>query len=201
MSSIQTTKILKNLDETTYMSNGFRHREDGPAVISPLKKEWWINGQLHRDDGPARICNNGSETYYVRGQLHRVDGPAVKLSNGLEEWWVKGQRHRRDGPAYKFGIQEEWWVNGKLHRTNGPAVSNKIKDEWYEEGERHRTDGPAVVFHMVDKKVWYINGLKYDTEEEFRHVITTLRKEVAQNLYDTKKVCKYVANYITSFVY
>lgn len=34
--------------------NGVLHREDGPAVISPMHQEWYINGVLHREDGPAR---------------------------------------------------------------------------------------------------------------------------------------------------
>lgn len=36
-----------------YMKGGVVHREDGPAVISPIHQEWFVNGKHHRDNGPA----------------------------------------------------------------------------------------------------------------------------------------------------
>lgn len=198
---VSNTKILKHLEQTVYTLNNKKHREDGPAVESPILKEWWINGELHREDGPARMCSGGSVYYYSRGKLHREDGPAIILSNGLSEWWWNGKRHRADGPAYIFKNTLQWWKDGKLHRTDGPAIFDGIKSEWYENGERHRTDGPAIVYHLAEKKVWYINDDKYDTEQEFNYVIRTLKKQVVDNLYNTKKVCKDIAIYISGFVY
>lgn len=202
MSTIKTSvKVLKVLDETRYTLNGLKHREDGPAVISRLKHEWWINGELHREDGPARVINGGSVCYYVRGKLHREDGPAIHLSNGLQEWYVNGVRHRQDGPAYIYGNRKEWWKNGKLHRVGGPAIETDIRLDWYEDGVQHCTTGPALVYLLLNKKVWYINGVRYDTEEEFKKVVAMLKKEIVDNLYNTKKVCKDVAKYISCFVY
>jgi hypothetical protein len=32
---------------------GELHRTDGPALITDLGRNWYINGKLHREDGPA----------------------------------------------------------------------------------------------------------------------------------------------------
>jgi len=196
-----TTRILKNLDETVYTLNGKKHREDGPALFSALRKEWWVNGERHREDGPAILLNGGSEQYYQKGRLHREDGPAINLTNGCLEWWVNGIRHRDDGPAYIYGHTNEWWVDGRLHRTDGPAVNSSECSKWYYKGLLHRLDGPAVCSYYTGKKVWYINGNKYDTEEEFNQAKKNMRKEISDVLYDTKKICRDVTNYISLFVY
>jgi len=67
------------------------HREDGPAITTPLKKEWRQNGKLHRLDGPAIIRDNGQIEWYVKGKLHRLDGAAIIWYDGNEEWWVDGK--------------------------------------------------------------------------------------------------------------
>jgi hypothetical protein len=135
MSSVTRTKILKTLDQTTYLVDGKKHRLDGPAVESPLVKEWWVNGKLHREDGPAII-----------------------LTNGCQEWWVNGYRHRVDGPAYIYGVNQEWWLNGRLQRVDGPAVMNKDKTEWNEDDMLHRLDGSAVTCKLTQRYDWFING-------------------------------------------
>jgi len=67
------------------------HKEDGPAIITPLKKEWRQNGKLHRLDGPAIIRDNGQIEWYQNGKLHRLDGPAIIWSNGDEEYLINGK--------------------------------------------------------------------------------------------------------------
>ena len=201
MSSVQHSKILKNLDQTTHLLNGKKHREDGPAVYSPLVQEWWINGELHRMDGPARLINNGSMMFYEHGRLHRENGPAIILSNGCQEWWVNGIRHRADGPAYIFGVGQEWWKNGCLHRVDGPALTNNNKQEWYENGRLHRLDGPAVVYKFTGRQDWFINGNRYVDEEDHRQGILELRAEITDLLYDGRKVCKDLAKYVSTFIY
>lgn len=200
MSFVTKTKILKTLDHTTYFVNGKKHRLDGPAVDSPLVKEWWVNGKLHRVDGPARLMCGGSMCFYVDGRLHREDGPAIILTNGCQEWWLNGLRHRVDGPAYIYGVNQEWWLNGRLHRLDGPAVTNQDKTEWYEYGLLHRLDGPAVTYKYTQRNDWFINGIRYDNEQEHKQAILSLRADVSGMLYDSKKVCRDVANYISCFV-
>lgn len=201
MATDTRVRVFKNLDEVVYTVDGKKHRDDGPAVISPLRKEWWINGERHREDGPAILMNGGSQQYYVKGRLHRKHGPAVNLTNGCLEWWVNGMRHRVDGPAYIYGNSNEWWVNGRLHRVDGPAVLSREQCKWYENGILHRLDGPACINYYTGVKTWYINGVRYNTEAEFIQAKKDLRMEISNILYDTKKICRDVTNYISQFVY
>ena len=95
--------------------NGLRHREDGPASVSPNgTQRWYKNGVLHRDDGPAAILADGSEFWYKNGLQHRDDGPAVVWEDGSQWWYQNGELHRDNGPAvvYPDGKQY-WWKNGK----------------------------------------------------------------------------------------
>ena len=193
--------VIHQLDNTYYMLNGKKHRKDGPAVISPYQEEWWVDGERHREDGPAIISLNGSLSYYVKGKLHREDGPAVVLSNGLQEWWLNGRKHRVDGPAYIFGNMSEWWVNGELHRVDGPAILTPTTTAWYEKGRLHRLDGPAMMYHLSNVSVWYIEGVRYNTEEEFLNAKKKLKDGITDLLYHDMKMCKDVAKYISCFVY
>ena len=118
MSSIAKTKILKNLDQTTYFVNGKKHRLDGPAVESPLVKEWWVNGKRHREDGPAVYYYDKLE-WWLNGKRHCTNGPAVEDINGDKEWWVDGKPHREDGPAIEYNDgYKEWWIEGKFIESN-----------------------------------------------------------------------------------
>ena len=64
-------------------SEGFLHREDGPAYINPNGyKAWWLNGQRHREDGPAVIMKNGYRAWLLNGDYHREDGPARMWPDG-----------------------------------------------------------------------------------------------------------------------
>ena len=52
----------------SYYKNGFLHREDGPASITPGgTKKWLIHGNLHREDGPAIEWADGAVEYYLHG--------------------------------------------------------------------------------------------------------------------------------------
>ena len=81
------------------------HREDGPAITTPLKKEWRQNGKLHRIDGPAVIYPNPSnrKEWWVDGKLHRLDGPAIIGSSGKKEWYVNGKILNKN--------EVETWIN------------------------------------------------------------------------------------------
>ena len=53
-----------------YLKDGVRHREDGPAVITPDgDKYWYKNGQYHRVDGPAIERVSGYRAWYNDGKL------------------------------------------------------------------------------------------------------------------------------------
>ena len=47
--------------------NGIRHRENKPALISPLGELWYYYGNLHRINGPASIHKNIGNIYYIHG--------------------------------------------------------------------------------------------------------------------------------------
>lgn len=100
------------------VSDGFRHREDGPAVIwADGRVSWWLNGRLHRQDGPAMIDPNGtwSEVWFLNGLRHRAAGPAVLENNGTEIWYQTGLRHCETGPAVRTVSGAcEWYLWGAL---------------------------------------------------------------------------------------
>jgi hypothetical protein len=74
-------------------SEGYLHREGGPAVIHPSgRQEWWYNGMRHNSKGPAILCSDYSK-WFMYDKLHRTDGPAVENRlTGVEEWWIDGKR-------------------------------------------------------------------------------------------------------------
>ncbi len=66
-----TNSILKtDVSGTKYWENeqGQFHREDGPAWISNMSKQWIINDKLHREDGPAIEFISGDKEYWYYGQ-------------------------------------------------------------------------------------------------------------------------------------
>ena len=96
-------------------------------------KEWFLNGYRHREDGPA-LENSAGKFWYIDGKHHRVDGPAIEYIDGSKEWWLNGYLHREDGPAVKCrnGIKY-WYLNGKelseqefLARTKPATCEDKI---------------------------------------------------------------------------
>lgn len=118
--------------------NGFLHREDGPAVISPGgDKHWFLNGLLHRVDGPAVETANGDKKWYINGHLHREDGPAVENligdSSKSRYWFINGRLHREDGPAIEWSDgQVDWYLNGEKmseEEFKHQIKKNKVKEE------------------------------------------------------------------------
>ena len=75
-----------------YTLNGRTHREDGPAYINDIVKEWWIHGRKHRADGPAVEYEDGDWIWYEKGKRHREDGPAMEM-NGNLSWWLNGKEY------------------------------------------------------------------------------------------------------------
>lgn len=53
-----------------YYTNGYRHREDGPAVIYPKSEllMWYKNDLLHREDGPAILDKHGDDARFIKGK-------------------------------------------------------------------------------------------------------------------------------------
>lgn len=62
-------EILPGGDKEYRLSDGRRHREDGPAyeAINGYRA-WWFNGERHREDGPAMEYSNGLKYWYYHGQ-------------------------------------------------------------------------------------------------------------------------------------
>lgn len=160
-----------------FHSDGPPQRKDGPAAESGDGYRVWLwNDKFHRDDGPALVSATRSE-WWVYGRRHRKDGPAVE-SGTTREWWVNGQQHRTDGPAWEHvDGSRQWWLHDKQHREDGPAVedANGTK-EWWRNGLRHRDDGPAVI--KADGSFeWWVNGHEPDAGE-----MATLLERLQQKL-------------------
>lgn len=51
---------------------------------------WYRNGERHRDGGPAYITPEGHQEWYQNGRRHRDDGPAITWPNGKEAWYQDG---------------------------------------------------------------------------------------------------------------
>lgn len=54
-------------DEIVFLKGQIKHREDGPAVISPNGIEYWREGQLHHDGGPSINYFDGMCLYHLHG--------------------------------------------------------------------------------------------------------------------------------------
>lgn len=70
-----------------YNSYGFRHREDGPAMISKDgSKYWYLNGIQHSDKFPSDRYRNGIVAWCFEHKWHRENGPAGERPNGYKIW-------------------------------------------------------------------------------------------------------------------
>jgi len=75
-------------------------------------------------------------------------------------------------------------------------------DKWYTSQSRWTCllNGPAVMFKHTVNHQWFINGTRYQNEREHEQAILNIRGDMSDILYDSKKVCRDVANYISCFV-
>jgi hypothetical protein len=99
--------------------------------------------------------------------------------DGGEMWLVPGTAtpHRQDGPARTTASgRKSWYRNGDLHREDGPALIDPQRKltEYHVNGLLHRLDGPAII-DVNGSKYWFIDGIRYRTEEEFEHAAKPLR--------------------------
>lgn len=119
---------------------------------------YWLGYALHNENGPAIISNCKSQ-WYLNGVHHRINGPAIIRSDGHRSWCLNGKYHRTNGPAriWPCGTRE-YHQNGKLHRTDGPAIiHNNGTQKYYRNGELHRDDGPAAIY-ASGPQIFYQNG-------------------------------------------
>ena len=110
------------------LSNGHKHRQDGPAVERVLgPDEWFCNDNRHREGAPAVQYKDGSFVWYFRDKMHRLHEPALYYKGEKKEWHWHGMLHRTDGPA-KIVYH---------HDTVDPDVPDNIMhQEWYIMGEQ-----------------------------------------------------------------
>ena len=134
-----------------YMVDNKRHREDGPAYITKLVKEWWQNGKLHRAIGPAIEYKDHDREWYFNGLRHRNIGPAV-IINGRKEWWQNGIKYRKNGPNVITALGELIWYYGDkiMDRDEYDNYFGPNRDEnseyepdefyYYDEEENHEDE-------------------------------------------------------------
>ncbi len=62
-------RVHRDYNSIKYLKNAMPHRENGPAFEQyDGFKSWWIYGFRHRDDGPAIIGNSRKEWW-----LHGIE--------------------------------------------------------------------------------------------------------------------------------
>jgi hypothetical protein len=76
-----------------YTENAQLSHETQKHIASNGAVSYWRNGWRHREDGPALEWPNGTKMWYRSGSLHRDDGPAVVYDAGTKEWWLHNQRY------------------------------------------------------------------------------------------------------------
>ena len=111
------------------------------------------DGYKHRDNAPAVITPDGTKHWYQRGILHRDNGPASTTTSGSEKWYQNGIIHRDNGPAYTHNGDKIWYQNGNYHRDDGPAISNP--DRYYIQGREITSEKDPLIFKMIKSKEAY----------------------------------------------
>jgi len=53
-------------------------------------------------------------------------------------------------------------------------ICSNGKKKWYSKGKLHREDGPAIELPDGTKQ-WYLNGVKYDANEEYMNEVASTR--------------------------
>jgi hypothetical protein len=82
-------------------------------------KSWLLNGKRHREDGPAREWADGSKEWWLNGKRHREDGPATEWADGSKGWSLNGnymteEEHKAAmNPAVEMTMEEICKVLGK----------------------------------------------------------------------------------------
>ncbi len=76
-----------------YTENAQLSHETQKHIASNGAVSYWRNGWRHREDGPAIEWSNGTKMWYRSGSLHRDDGPAVVYDLGTKEWWLHNRRY------------------------------------------------------------------------------------------------------------
>jgi len=69
---------------------------NNPEIDSAGTKKWYNSqGYLHREDGPAWEEIDGKRCWFINGEHHREDGPACELDYDVDSrksWWIHGKR-------------------------------------------------------------------------------------------------------------
>jgi hypothetical protein len=159
------------LVEWLRLSDGVRHRVDGPAVEIAEGAELVM--PCHHREAHSDEC----VTVYGPAGLHYRDGiwgspeqPGLVLEAGgrwedflgdveiygpAKLWYVNGQLNRADGPAVQGGNAEHWFRHGRAHREDGPASTWEDGTRvWYWDGSLHRIDGPAIEYANGPSEWW-----------------------------------------------
>lgn len=203
----QLLKISIETKNTQIMYfQGAIHNTNGPAIVSPTCKAWYVNGLKHRGNSDSDSSNHlpaiekysksGTRTeWWVNGKRHRENGPALLwIKDGIivrEEWWLNGLKHRDNNERAIMWIKddniirEEWWLNGKRHRTNGYAKRYKSNTYWLIDGNVHREDGPAIERCNDQSKEWclYNNCVrKQDFDTLLEHIKPFMNNKGLQHI-------------------
>lgn len=97
-----------------------------PRSTSEIVQEWRDSeGYLHREDGPAVISSTGRMEWWWHGARHRLDGPAVILPDGTTQYWVYGWDAKQDDVASISPVDEESMKSSYLPRGRNTDISTQ----------------------------------------------------------------------------
>jgi hypothetical protein len=78
--------------------------------------EYWRDGKRHREDGPAMISPNGFRQWFFNDEFHRLNGPAIEFDDGTEFWYYRDVFYLRETHPFNVfrdqydlsDVYEEW---------------------------------------------------------------------------------------------
>lgn len=211
------SKGWKNIGVNTYFyfNEHGQYANDpnrGYAIISfwdngkPQKVYKYQNGQKHSILGPEMQAfdsqgNLEREEYWVNGiycktkEIWEEKCKAWGKRTELDVWKESKDFNNyifSESPTYSYYTKYE---NGFLHSARGPAhkIFTKdgklFRDEYYQNGKLHCLDGPAIKNYGDNtlNEMYYINGKKYESREEWQKAIDEYNK-----LVDPIRTYKYI---------
>ena len=158
-------------------SNGHRHCEYGPAVVTPSDESlYYLHGHKVTEEmlDNAQFSVTGKFFYWLdeQGFYHSpVAGyPAKIYDNGDAEHWCHGKRHNAFGAADITNNNKSYYIFGTKisadeFKSYRPAENAVIFSD--DAGYLHRTGGPAVIDFDVSGKntrYWYQHGALHNEE-------------------------------------
>jgi hypothetical protein len=162
-----------------YHVNGILHRDNGPAIICPIKLTnifaLFKLKILDKSTFPT------SEILFKGGFLSNIKGNIlqVKVIKNMTVWCKQGILHCDHEPALQISNEEAYIEiyaqNGILNNDDliKPSIEvntvEYLASVYYRNGKKSRINGPALIIKQPRHKIeeyWY-DGIQFDNEQEY----------------------------------